>query len=97
MQHHGLYVACQARILEWVGIPFSGGSSQYRDQIHVACIAGRFFTISATREAHISVFVCFKYRLICIESIYRLAGVENNVYGYQRVEEREKDKLGVWN
>ena len=35
----------QARILEWVAIPFSGGSSQPRGQTLVFCIAGRFFTI----------------------------------------------------
>ena len=35
----------QARILEWVAIPFSRGSSQPRDQTQVSCIAGRFFTI----------------------------------------------------
>ena len=39
---HGIL---QARILEWVAIPFSKGSSQPRDQTHVSCIADRFFTI----------------------------------------------------
>ena len=34
----------QARILEWVTISFSRGSSQRRDPTHVFCIAGRFFT-----------------------------------------------------
>ena len=34
----------QTRILEWVVISFSRGSSQPRDQIWVFCIAGRFFT-----------------------------------------------------
>ena len=37
----------QARILEWVTIPFSRGSSQPRDQTCfscTSCIAGRFFT-----------------------------------------------------
>ena len=34
----------QARILEWVTFPFSGGSSQPRDRIQVSRIAGRFFT-----------------------------------------------------
>ena len=38
---HGIL---QARILEWVAIPFSRGSSQPRDQTRVSCIAGRFFT-----------------------------------------------------
>ena len=32
------------RILEWVAIPFSSGSSRPRNQIRVSCIAGRFFT-----------------------------------------------------
>ena len=35
----------QARILEWVAMLSSGGSSQPRYQIQVSCIAGRFFTI----------------------------------------------------
>ena len=34
----------QAGILEWVAISFSRGSSQLRDQTHVSCLAGRFFT-----------------------------------------------------
>ena len=38
---HGIL---QARILEWVAIPFSRGSSQPRGQTQVSCIAGRFFT-----------------------------------------------------
>ena len=41
----------QARILEWVAISFSRGSSQPRDRNQVSCIAGRFFTDWATREA----------------------------------------------
>ena len=43
---HGIL---QARILEWVVIPFSRGSSQPRDQTQVSRIAGRFF-ISLSRE-----------------------------------------------
>ena len=38
---HGIL---QARILEWVAIPFCRGSSQPRDQTQVSCIAGRLFT-----------------------------------------------------
>ena len=34
----------QARILEWVVVPFSRGSFQPRNQIEVSCIAGGFFT-----------------------------------------------------
>ena len=36
-----------ARVLGWVAIPFSGGSSRPRDRIWVSCIADRFFTIWA--------------------------------------------------
>ena len=39
---HGIL---QARILEWVVIHFSKGSSQLRDQTQVSRVAGRFFTI----------------------------------------------------
>ena len=35
----------QARILEWIAIPFSRGSSQPRDQIQVFYIVGGFFTV----------------------------------------------------
>ena len=37
-------------MLEWVVISFSKGSSQSRGWTWVSCIAGRFFTIWATRE-----------------------------------------------
>ena len=38
---HGI---SQARILEWVAISSSRGSSWPRDLTHISCIAGRFFT-----------------------------------------------------
>ena len=43
----------QARILEWIAIPFSRGSSQLRDRAMVSCITGRFFTIWTTENSHI--------------------------------------------
>ena len=55
------YIACQAplamgtpqaRILEWVFMPSSRGSSQSRDRTQVSHVAGGFFTVWATREAH---------------------------------------------
>ena len=45
---HGIF---QARVLEWVAISFLRGSSQPRDGTQVSHIAGRRFTIWATREA----------------------------------------------
>ena len=44
---HGIL---QARILEWVAIPFSRESSWPKDQTQVSHIAGRFFAIWATKE-----------------------------------------------
>ena len=41
----------QLRILKWVAVPSSRGSSHTRDWTQVSCIAGRFFTVWATREA----------------------------------------------
>ena len=38
---HGIL---QVRILEWVDVPFSRGSSQPRDRTQVSRIAGGFFT-----------------------------------------------------
>ena len=51
---HGIL---QRSILEWVVISFSWGSSRPRDPTQVSCIAGRFFTVSAIREAY--AFLCF--------------------------------------
>ena len=44
---HGIF---QARILEWVAISFSWGSSRPRDRTQVFCVSGRLFTIWGTRE-----------------------------------------------
>ena len=52
---HGIL---QARILEWIAIPFSRRSFWPRDQTQVFCIAGRFFTVWATGK------ILFKYRPI---------------------------------
>ena len=40
----------EARILEWVAMLFSRGSSRPSDQAQVSYIAGVFFTILATKE-----------------------------------------------
>ena len=44
---HGI---SQARVLEWLAIPFSRGSSQSRDRTQLSCMAGRFFTIWASKD-----------------------------------------------
>ena len=44
----------QARILEWVAISFSRGSSQPRDRTRVSCIVGRRFYHLSHQGSHYS-------------------------------------------
>ena len=48
----------QARILEWVAIYFSRGSSWLRDRNWVSCITGRFFTDWAMRVSYCNKIIC---------------------------------------
>ena len=50
---HGIL---QARVLEWVAISFSTGSSQPRDQTRVSCIPGRRFNLWATSRSLLIIF-----------------------------------------
>ena len=50
---HGIF---QARVLEWVAISFSRGSSWPRDRTRISRIVGRCFTVWAT-----SILACIKY------------------------------------
>ena len=59
---HGIL---QARILEWVAIPFFRGSSQPRDRTQVSHIAGGFFTSWATRDALFKAAVLQKEAVTC--------------------------------
>ena len=49
---HGIF---QARILEWVSVSFSRGSS--RDQTHISCIGRRILDYSATWKALLDISV----------------------------------------
>ena len=59
---HGIL---QARVLEWVLVPFSKRSPQPRGRIRLPCFAGRFLTIWATRKACLFPRRCF----ICLSSL----------------------------
>ena len=58
---HGI---SQARVLEWIAISFSRGSSWPRNRTLVSCIAGRRFTIWATFVIHPLIFVFKKLSII---------------------------------
>ena len=75
---HGIL---QARILEWVVIPFSRASFQLRDQTSVSCIARRLFTIWATMFDLTSILV----RQILVRwltSIHIYVGTSQFVYSF---------------
>ena len=69
----------QARVLEWVTISFSTGSSQPTDRTQVSCIASRRFSLWATRKLYsshqfavvINIFyqmkslICWWFPLVC--------------------------------
>ena len=63
---HGIL---QARILEWVAISFSRGSSQARDRTRVSCIAGGCFIVWATWEAQFCPTLCDPWTTACQASL----------------------------
>ena len=72
----------QARVLEWVVISFSRGTSQPRDRTQVSCIVARGFTIWATREVpKCKCFHCYLANklisIIFLDSIYIYAFIYN--------------------
>ena len=67
----------KARILEWIGICFSRGSSQPRDWTHISCLAGRFVTTEPPGEKKKK-----KYIYIYIYIIYMYVGVCVCIYIY---------------
>ena len=77
---HGIL---QAKILEWVAILFSRGSSWPRNQTWVSHIVRRFFTIWATREAPIEIkctinvmpLNCPQTILLLLQSVEKLSSM----------------------
>ena len=75
------------RTPDWVAYPFSSGSSWPRNWTRVSCIAGRFFTNWATKEAPLSSIVrsitiatnASKYSHPCWGTIYSIAFFLHNM------------------
>ena len=51
LPNSSIHAILQAKILQWIAIPFSRGSSQCRNQTWVSRVADWSFTIWATRKA----------------------------------------------
>ena len=66
----------QARILEWVAIPFSRESSWPRDWPWVPSIASRFLTIWTTRKApYLQIFKCACVSMMFYSLLYLLGNI----------------------
>ena len=88
---HGIF---QTRVLEWVAISFSRGSSWPRDRTGVSHIVGRYFIVWATREVNYSstwayifwVILDFKYSdSLPPTSTFLLARKSVHIWGFQNI------------
>ena len=97
-----VHVIFQAMVLEWVATSISRGSSQPGDRILVSHIAGRHFTVWATREALLTVWITTKCGKFLKRreywTIYPYAGQETTVRTLHRTTDwlkiRKGEKLG---
>ena len=64
---HGIL---RPRILKWIAIPFSRGSSWLREQTQISCFAGRLFTIGATREAQYCLLISIQGQEFILQPIW---------------------------
>ena len=99
---HGIL---QARVLEWVAISFSRGSSPPRDQTRVSLIAGKFITDSATREAQgtlILITLNFHWDVTHLNFSFSFSGKAGRFGGstksilHKRNKEQQCHSLVVW-
>ena len=100
-----VHVISQARILEWVTISFSRGSSWPRDQIQVSCIAWRFFTIWATRHQNGFIFSFWSgssHHLSCLAALAEPLRLCKSPWGEERrhpcpvLSERIQPQVWCW-
>ena len=82
---HGIF---QARVLEWVAISCSRGSSRPRDRTWVSCIVGRCFTIWATRE--VSAVATFNQLFSSVVS------QDSNIYNHRGTCKKCKFLSPIW-
>ena len=91
---HGIL---QARILEWVAISFSRGSSPPRDWTQISHIAGRCFNLWVTREAPRYINNLYWYIYICIYMyIHIYVCVYICIYISEEFNFLKKKKLGYY-
>ena len=96
---HGIF---QARILEWVAVSSSRGSSRPRDQTCVSCIDRQFLCWSATRKAPLGIVGESTFLLIGgvgwekKEKTHRGGGRQKELSGWGNVIEDSLVVQGSW-
>ena len=70
---HGSF---QARVLEWIAVSFPRRPSRPRNRTQVSLIAGRLFTIWATREAQIFIYLAAPDRSCSTQGLVAQPGFE---------------------
>ena len=80
-----VYGNIQARILEWVAISFSRGSTWTRDQTHVFCIIGTFFTSELPGKSLLVVRSCYSLLVVSMKSKNILLSARNNPISFKMV------------
>ena len=86
---HGIL---QARILEWVAIPFSRGSSSRRGWTHSSCTGGQIlYLLSHLESSHTATFkkrgeVVSQTGVIMIGNFHVLWGTRKNISDYEQKE-----------
>ena len=89
---HGIL---QARILEWVAELSSRGSSWPRDRTWLSCIAGRFFTVWASREDPFLLHTLYILPLLHLQHCNLLLYKAISPIRPQTAREKEKKKVYV--
>ena len=85
------------KILEWVAMPSSKGPSQPRDRIQVSCIAGRFFTFWATREARTKhCVIVFESCHFVLVAVLILSFSQNITYMWLCVSDFTEASVSCW-
>ena len=91
---HGIF---QARVLEWIAISFSSGSSQPRDWTRVSRTVGRCFTIWATKEAPLSRDITLSTKVRLVKAVVFpvvMYGCES--WTVKKAEHRRIDAFELW-
>ena len=73
----------QARILEWVAMPSSRGSSQPRNRTRVSCIAGRFFNQPSGKPYCWRLFWILNKYAIIVEDVETTTGTKEVILAFQ--------------